>query len=196
MNKDAELKLFPGMKHFLYSKTSGLTQQEVAYVLQNIDVQELIRTVLNGHAEASLTRSPDSSAAQMNLRVSFTIPVDDPYRLLVQRMIVQLQDARITVDPQIKESRSIEFVVAPMTESDIDISRYLLLRNDLKISTPGEWFDEWDELEASGKIVPLMIYQSWNAARRQIQDLRVRENGMTEFSNCWLSVENTDSVIR
>jgi hypothetical protein len=192
MNQDPDLKLFPGGKHFLYLKSSGLTQQEVAYITQSLNVEELVRTVLNDHAEASLTRSSEASVAKTPLTIAFPVPMEDPYRLLVQRMIVQLEEAGITIDTATKQTRSIELGVVPITESDFDISRYLLLRNDLKISVTGEWFDEWDELEASGKIIPLMVHQSWIAARQQIQDLRVRGNGMTDFSNCWLLPQESE----
>lgn len=191
MKNDPELKVLPGPRNFLCLKTSNLSQQEVVFIVQNIDVEELAETVLNDHAEGLLTRSPGIPLIKLSSPVSFSMPLESPYRLLMERMIIQLQDAGLQVQPSsTQQNRSIELVVHPLSGGDFDVSRYLLLRNAWRSSKNKEWFEEWDELEATGKIVPLMIHQTSIAARKQIQNLQPRASGMPEFSNCWLLTQD------
>jgi hypothetical protein len=187
MKNDPELRIFSGPGNFLYLKTTNLTQQEAAFIVQNLDVKELALTVLNDHAEVLITQNSGSSLIKLTSPVSFVMPAETPYRLLIERMIVQLQDTGLQVQSSpAQQNRSIQLHVLPMTVSDFDVSRYLLLRNDWQISKDRDWFEEWDDLEATGKIVPLMIHRTTIAARKRIQSLQPRPTGLPEFANCWL----------
>jgi MarR-like DNA-binding transcriptional regulator SgrR of sgrS sRNA len=48
------------------------------------------------------------------------------------------------------------------------------------------WYDEWDKLESSEAIVPLLIHVSRVAVRKNIQDIRSRADGFPDFADCWI----------
>jgi GxxExxY protein len=119
--------------------------------------------------------------------------------IVLRRMGLQVQQqARILVhfegqvvgeyyaDLLVEDKVIVELKVASIEQSDLDLFRYQLLRSKFSGNLAGSWYEAWDELESSGKLVPLLIYTGRIAVRNDIVNLRVRPDGFPDFANCWI----------
>jgi hypothetical protein len=184
---DDQIDLIPGPEFYLYLKSENLSPEKVKDLTSVLDISEAARTVLNDHAEIFLTAKA-VRAANWKTPVYFKIPEEIPFRLVGERLKIQLENAGFVISTKAlpKNSPTLELAVWIMNESDTDVFRYRLLREEWNLSTDTTSFEEWDELEASGKIVPLLLYQSRVAVRKNLLDVRSGTGGMPDFSNAWI----------
>jgi hypothetical protein len=184
---DPELQIIPGARYFVYLLTSGFTQEEAAAFAQAAPVREAARTVLNDHAEILIGEK--GFLPVQKRRVHYILPQDEPYRLLAERMIVGWQEngyeQAASADPAIP---AVIVGVERVDENHEDAFKYLLLL-DLMKSGDRPWFEIWEEMEASGKLIPLLMHQSMIAARSNIIDLRVRPNGILDLASAWIRTQ-------
>lgn len=180
---DPEIALMPGLKYFLYFKSSGLSPAEIFEIISAINITELARTALNEHAEVIL---PVSNAEPSGDRFSFRFdfPAENPYRLMGERLELQLKDAGFTI-ANTAFDRNLTLAYAPFVHRNDDLFRYHLLIAESQTDSR-LWFERWNELQQSGRLVPLMIHVSRIAFRKNIQDLFTRPNGLPDLANCWL----------
>ena len=186
VSNDPDITVLPGPRYFLYLKSSGLTEEQMAQITASIDVKELSRTVLNDHVDI-LFSSPVLVTSTMRPAILFSYPSEDPYRLLGERIAIQLKGSGFPVSqtgaPNMPELR---LFASPIVESDLDLFRYHLLKARPGSDDPRPWYEQWDDLEGSGKLVPLLIHITRIAARKSLLDLQIRSNGMPDFANWWL----------
>lgn len=190
INQDPDLTLLNGPRFYIYLRTSNLTQPQAAALVSALNIPEMTKAVLNDHAEMLLPapENPDASTLS-GMTIQIKIPDDEPFHLLGERMMVQWNRAGITTTtkPGALESPAVELLALQMNTGDLDAFRYLLLREDKnRQSKDSAWFDDWDQLEADGKIIPLLLYTSRIAARKNIQNLAILPNGSPDFANCWI----------
>lgn len=190
ISKDPDLFLLNGSRSYVYLKTTGLSPSQATALASALNLPEMAKAALNDHVEnlrAPTTAEPHASALA-GVAIHVTIPDDEPFHLLGERMIVQWNRAGINASAarSTTESSEVELIVKQINESDLDVFRYLLLRADRSISGEHAWFDDWDELEADGKLIPLLIYTNRIAARKSIRNLKILPDGSPDFSNCWI----------
>ena len=189
VSRDPDIVLVPGPKYFVILKTDGLSPETAASVAAAIRVADLSRAVLNGHAEA-LLNSPASLPPTQGTRIHITYPEEPPYRLIGERIEVELREAGFEISAGGGGVSSIQLRVFPMRTASDDIARYLVLRNILqeakapfRANTP--WYEVWEQYEASGRILPLLMHTSTLAARQGIRNLQSGPQGLPDFSVVW-----------
>jgi len=190
LSKDPSLQILPGPKFFVYLKTRGISSQQIAQIVSVINVQELSLAVLNGHAEVLLSGSKSiDSLTPSRTPIFFHIPQQEPYRLIAERIKFDMQDAGFTFTGTVPAGQAplIEFSVHPVNEQDYDLFRYRLMREVWKTESLTSWYEKWDQMESAGIIVPLMVHQTYIAARKSIIGLKPKENGLPDFANCWMN---------
>jgi MarR-like DNA-binding transcriptional regulator SgrR of sgrS sRNA len=108
--------------------------------------------------------------------------------LIGERLLLQLKEAGVSAEKRSLPGNApvIELEFAQIQENDFDVFRYHLLKTQLKTRSTQSWFDEWDQLESSGKLVPLLIYKSRIAIRKNIQGIQIQPAGFPDFANCWI----------
>lgn len=181
---DPALRILPGPEFFIYLKTENMKEAEARLILSAINMEEIAGTVLNGHTVLLHHRpsSPEGWAGEA-IRIRFDFPLEKPYRLVAERLRLQLEEAGILSDPS-SELR-LELRVTPITEDDDDLIRYRILREDFRIAGNTTWFELWDELESTLQIIPLMIYRSQIAVPENLTDPARNPGGSPDFSTCW-----------
>jgi hypothetical protein len=187
VSTDPDLNLVDGPKFYVYLVTSGLTEAQVNKLMASIDAQELGKAVLNDHVSLEMTRHPESGAAKLP-SVLFSYPSESPYRLLAERLRIEWESAGISFLPPNTSAAgpSVRLSVRPVAENNMDLFRYRLLQDEFSPRNSVAWFDLWDQMESSGKLVPLLIHTSRLAVRKNIQDLRTDADGQPDFAGCWL----------
>ena len=179
INSDPELRIVPGSSFFVYLTTSGLKPDEISSLTSAIHIEEIAKAVLNDHAEILLSEQSSQPHLSGQHIMEIKIPEEDPYHLMAERFLLDWQEAGFV---QGKSEGRIEIAAQEMLESDQDLFRYWLLRNHFHINSPKPWFEVWDEMEASGQIIPLLIHQTRIAARKNIVNLNMRD-----LAVCWIS---------
>jgi hypothetical protein len=188
VSTDPDVVTAPATRTLLYLRTSGMDRDTARHVAAAIDAAEVSRAVLNGHAEILLARpataplgSPKTSA------MSFVFPDAEPYRLVGQRLRIQLQRAGFTISPDSTSpgTPAIE-LASTRVDQNIDLTRYQILRKSLKYGDSRSWQETWEQLLESGSIIPLLIHTSWIAYRKDIQELKSDAAGVPDFADCWL----------
>jgi hypothetical protein len=186
---DPEIRIQDGPRYYLYFKTSNLTAEEVFHLTGFIHLKEAAAAVLNDHLEILLGSIQGTEAdVSAQKHVSFFYPSEYPYRIIGERLSLQFKEAGIPVDSKHVPGNTptIELEYIPIQDSDFDAFRYHLLLNEFKTRSTQPWYEEWDQLESSGAIVPLLIHTSRIAIRKNIQDIRTRQDGFPDFANCWI----------
>jgi hypothetical protein len=183
ISSDPELNIIQGPSFYVYVSTSGLTSEEISKLNSGIHIQQIAHAVLNDHAEILMSEQNSQTAASRQYAVEFKTPEEDPYHLMAERFLLDWQEAGFV---QGKSEARIEIAAQEMLESDQDLFRYWLLRNRFHINGSKPWFEVWDEMEASGQIVPLLIHQTRIAARKTVVNLQERSGGMLDFANAWM----------
>jgi hypothetical protein len=189
IKNDPDIAMYPGPKTFLFLKISNLDPMEIADITRALDPQELAHSVLNDHAEILLTREITKGVPPVSPKAfSVVVPSENPYRLLGERLIVQLEEAGLNVSRNNPaESRRMELKAVQILENNFDLARYLLLRVEFPNAGGDQsWFEIWDEMEAQGKMISLLIHQTRIAAPKNLENLKAFGNGMPDFSNAWI----------
>jgi hypothetical protein len=186
INSDPELSIVQGPYFFVYIATSGLKPDEISSLTSALHIEEIARAVLNDHAEILLSEQNLQPHLNGQHIIEIKIPEEDPYHLMAERFLLDWQEAGFV---QGKSEERIEIAAQEMLESDQDLFRYWLLRQHFHINSSKPWFEVWDELEASGQIIPLLIHQTRIAARKNIVNLNVRSGGLLDFANSWMVPE-------
>jgi hypothetical protein len=186
INSDPELSIVQGPYFFVYIATSGLKPDEISSLTSALHIEEIARAVLNDHAEILLSEQNLQPHLNGQHIIEIKIPEEDPYHLMAERLLLDWQEAGFV---QGKSEERIEIAAQEMLESDQDLFRYWLLRQHFHINSSKPWFEVWDELEASGQIIPLLIHQTRIAARKNIVNLNVRSGGLLDFANAWMVPE-------
>ncbi|MCI0612765.1 hypothetical protein L0244_07230 [bacterium] len=186
INSDPELSIVQGPYFFVYIAASGLKPDEISNLTSAIHIEEIARAVLNDHAEILLSEQNSQPHLNGQHIIEIKIPEEDPYHLMAERFLLDWQEAGFV---QGKSEERIEIAAQEMLESDQDLFRYWLLRQHFHINSSKPWFEVWDELEASGQIIPLLVHQTRIAARKNIVNLNVRSGGLLDFANAWMVPE-------
>jgi hypothetical protein len=186
---DPELKIQNGPRSYLYLETRNLKPEQVLRLTGSLDVKQAAAGALNDHLEVEFSSDRTSQTnVSIPAKISFLYPSEFPYRLIGERLTLQFQEAGVSIDNKTPATNApvIELESAPMEGSDFDVFRYHLLKDRMRIQSDQAWFDEWDRLESSGVIVPLLIHISRVAVRKSIQDIGPRADGFPDFANCWI----------
>lgn len=190
VSRDPDIHLAPGPKYFVYLKTTGLSPEMAATVAAAIRISDLSRAVLNGHAEAMLN-SIAAAPPKPGTRIHMIYPEEPPYRLIGERIEVELREAGFDISPAGSGAATLQLQVFPVHTANDDIMKYLVLRKMLQepkavapsASTP--WYEIWDQYETSGRILPLLLHTSTLAVRQGIQNLRSGPAELPDFSVVW-----------
>jgi hypothetical protein len=190
ISADEQIQLLAGPEYFLFLKSENLTPEQMSPVTSALDLNEISRAVLNDHAQLYLEAQtiPDSPAEIPKDPIYLKIPEDLPYRLVGERLRIQLQNRGfvISTKPLPRSAPMLELLVRQVREPDTDLFRYRLLRDEFLSTGDAAWFEEWDQLHASSRLVPLMLYGSRIAVRKNLAGLRRGVDGMPDFSNAWI----------
>lgn len=186
ISTDEQIQIQPGPQYFLYLKSENMTAEQVLSLTRALDLVEISRAVLNEHVEIFLSQKADT--AVWKTPIYLKIPEETPFRLVGDRLRIQLENAGFVISTKAlpKNAPALELSVSSLNEPDLDVSRYRLLREDLRISSRTSSFEVWDDLESSGKIVPLLRYESRIAVRKNIIGVRKGPGGFPEFSEAWI----------
>ena len=159
-------------------------------VASALDLNEISRAVLNDHTELYLARPEASSVPPEIFKnpIYFKIPDDFPYRLIGERLKIQLQNRGFVISTKALQNNAptIELFVRQVREPDMDLFHYNLIRQEFQHNNESTSFEQWDQLQSSGQLVPLMLYASRIAARKNLAGLRRGPDGMLDFSNAWI----------
>jgi hypothetical protein len=191
ISSDEQIQILAGPDSFLYLKTENLTAGQMLNVTAAIDLREISRAVLNDHAVSYIepaNNKPNLAAEVPNHPIYLKIPNDFPYRLIGERLRIQLQNRGFVISTKglPKSYPAIELRVRQVREPDMELFRYNLLRQEFQPTVSSASFEEWDELQASGRLVSLMLYQSRIAVRKNLSGIRRRPDGLPDFSNAWM----------
>ncbi len=191
ISTDEQIQVKSGPRFFVYFKSEKITAEQMLPLTSALDLTEISRAVLNEHAEILLKQKAISTTNVWKSPVYLKIPEETPFRLVGDRIRIQLENAGFVFSPASTKALPqgapmLELVVAAINEPDLDLFRYRLFHKDTQGSAGTSWFEEWDDLEASGKIVPLMLYESRMAIRKNMIDVRVGMEGMPDFSEAWI----------
>lgn len=200
VSSDEQIKILSGPQYYVYLKTENLTPEQVSSVSYALDLHEISRAALNEHAQIYLEKKRMPGQTWKG-PVYLKIPEELPFRLLGDRIRVQLENAGFTLSAKApsKSEPVLEISVSSVREADPDLFRYRLLREEFQIPSQLSWFEVWDELEASGRIVPLLLYESRIAVRKNLIDVRSGSGGIPDFSNAWIlpdTVPRSSSTVR
>ncbi len=188
INSDSELNVVQGPSYFVYLITSGLQPEEIARLTLETSVGEIAKAVLNDHAEVMMAQqSSNHSGAQK--AVEFKVPDEDPYRLLGERLVLEWQELGFTAAASgASGNPKIEIAAQKVSEKDQDLFRYNLLRTKFHPRGSRPWFEIWDEMEASGKLVPVLIHTTRIAARKNVVNLGVNGDSL-DLADTWIIPE-------
>lgn len=186
ISSDPEIRIQDGLQYYLYLETSNLTAEQALFLVSRLNPEEAAGGVLNHHLETLLSAGGEQNVSQSS-NISFLYPSEYPFRIVGERFLLQWKEAGISVATSTSGNGAVvELKVASIEQADIDLFRYQLLKNKFSGNLAGLWYEAWDELESSGKLVPLLIYKSRIAVRNDIVNLRVRPDGFPDFANCWI----------
>ena len=187
ISSDPEIRIHDGPQYYLYLETSNLTAEQALSLVSRLNLEEAAGGVLNHHLETLLSAGGEQNVSPP-ANISFVYPSEYPFRIVGERFLLQWKEAGISVTNKSTAGNSVvvELKVASIEQSDLDLFRYQLLRSKFSGNLTGSWYEAWDELESSGKLVPLLIYTSRIAARNDIVNLRVRPDGFPDFASCWI----------
>jgi hypothetical protein len=185
---DPQIVTLPGPRFYVYLRTENLSPDQVLNLTSGLDLREISRTVLNDHAQIYLPQQEGVARKTWMTPVYLKVPEEAPFELLGNRLRIQLEKAGFVISTKAlpKNAPSIEIAAQPVREADLDFFRYRLMREQFQIYSDASWFEEWDEMEASGKIVPLMLYESRLAVRKNLIDVHAGPGGLPDFSDAWI----------
>jgi hypothetical protein len=187
ISADDQITIQHGPRFYLYLRSENLTAAQVSTITSYIHVNELSAAVLNDHAESFIPVKDAPHGTAWKTPIYFKIPPETPFRYIGERLKIQLENAGFVISlkalPQI--AASLELGVEPVQQNDSDLFRYRLLREKLASNGETSWFEEWDDLESAGSIVPLLLYEMKIALRKNIVDVN-SGGGMPDFSNAWI----------
>ena len=188
ISTDEQIRVQPGPQFFLYMKAENMTAEQALSLTTALDLTEISRAVLNEHAEIFLSQKADTNSAAWKSPIYLKIPEETPFRLVGDRLRIQLENAGFVISTKAlpKNAPTLELAMNAINEPDLDLFRYKLLRKDLQITGQASWFEVWDDLEAAGKIVPLLRYESRMAVRKNIVGVRNGPGGLPDFSEAWI----------
>lgn len=187
ISSDPEIRIQEGPKYYLYLETSNLKAEQALSLVSRLNLEEAAGAVLNHHLETLLSAGGEQNDL-LPTNISFLYPSEYPFRIVGDRLLLQWKEAGIAVGNKSTSGNGavVELKVASIEQPDLDLFRYQLLKSKFSGNMNGPWYEAWDELESSGKLVPLLIYTSRIAVRNEIVDLRVRPDGFPDFANCWI----------
>ncbi len=188
INADPELNIVAGPSFFVYLSTSGLRSDEIASLTSGIHIGEIARAVLNDHAEILLAQQNSQASHVAEKSVEFKIPEEDPYHLMGERFMLDWQEAGF-VQAKISVKSRVEIVAQEILEPDQDLFRYWLLRERFRPTGNKPWYEVWDEMEASGQIIPLLIHVTRIAARKNVVNLHVGPGSLLDLASTWMVPE-------
>jgi len=185
---DEQIKILPGPRFYLYLQSENITPEQMTSLTSHIQARELSSAVFNDHAELYLPEKNLPQAAVWTTPIYMKIPEGTPFRFIGDRLKVQLENAGFVISSGIlpQNSPTLELSVEQLNENDLDLFRYRLLKEKTPVAAETSWFEAWDGLEAEGKIVPLMLYETRVAVRKHFVDVRSGAGGMPDFSNAWI----------
>jgi hypothetical protein len=189
ISTDTELNVVEGPSYFIYLITSNMDSGKVLALTSQTRVGEIAKVVLNDHAEMMVAEQSSPTVSNSPTVVEFKIPEDDPYRLLGERLVLEWKDLGFT--PAVKgeaANSKVEIAALEVSEKNQDLFRYNLLRSRFNPSSQQPWFEIWDELEASGKLVPVLIHTTRIAARKNVMDLGVNGDSLN-LADTWIAPE-------
>ncbi|HSE42317.1 MAG TPA: hypothetical protein VLH08_16245 [Acidobacteriota bacterium] len=185
IQSDSELNVIDGPSFFVYLTTSNLKAEDVARLTSGTRIAEIAKVVLNDHAEILLSQPASSGIPASKTNVEFKVSQEDPYRLLGERLILEWQELGFTQGNG--TAAKIEVNAQEVIERDQDLFRYNILRTQFHVTGSKPWFEVWDEMESSGKIVPLLLHKTRIALRKNV--VNSRSNGNFDFANAWIIPE-------
>ena len=185
---DDQIIILNGQKYYLYLRSENLTAAQVSTLTSYIHSNELSAAVLNDHAELFLPAKDAPRGSAWKTPIALKIPQETPFRYVGERLRIQLENAGFVIASKAlpQNAPALELAVEPLQEEDMDLFRYHLMREKLSPGGDTSWFEEWDELESAGAIVPLMLYQTRIAVRKNIVDVHSGPGGIPDFSNAWI----------
>jgi hypothetical protein len=189
ISTDTELNVVEGPSYFVYLITSNMDSEKVLTLISKTRIGEIAKVVLNDHAELILTQQSSPNVLASPIVIEFQIPEEDPYRLLGERLVLEWKDLGFT--PAVKAGSAnskIEIVAQEVSEKNQDLFRYNLLRSRFNPSGNQPWFETWDEMETSGKLVPVLIHTTRIAARKNVVDLGVNGDSL-DLADTWIVPE-------
>jgi hypothetical protein len=185
IRSDSELNVIDGPSFFVYLTTWNLKAEDVARLTSGTRIAEIAKVVLNDHAEILLSQPVSSGIPASKTNVEFKVSQEDPYRLLGERLILEWQELGFTQGNG--TPAKIEVNAQEVIERDQDLFRYDILRTQFHVTGSKPWFEVWDEMESSGKIVPLLFHKTRIALRKNV--VNSRSNGNFDFANAWIIPE-------
>jgi hypothetical protein len=185
---DEQITILHGPRFYLYLRSENLTPAQVSTITSFIHANEISAAVLNEHTELFLPVKDAPHGTVWKTPVYFKIPQETPFRYIGERLKIQLENAGFLISMKAlpQNAPTLELAVEPVQENDPDLFRYRLLREKLASNGETSWFEEWDDLESAGTIVPLMLYETQIALRKNIVDVNAGSGGMPDFSNAWI----------
>jgi hypothetical protein len=180
VSADEQIMILHGPRFYLYLRSENLTPAQVSTITSFIHSNEISAAVLNEHTELFLPAKDASHGTVWKTPLYFKIPQETPFRYIGERLKIQLENAGFIISVKGLPQN------APIQENDPDLFRYRLMREKLGSNGETSWFEEWDDLESAGKIVPLMLYETQIALRKNILDVNPGSGGMPDFSNAWI----------
>jgi len=180
---DPQCTLIYGPKYVLYLRMEGFSPEQLSQLMNAINLKELSRAVLNDHVEI-LMASSSNNGQQQKIQAVFQNVPDGPYRLLGDRLKLQLEESGFEFSEK-SAQRSIRLLAQPV-HGNFDLTAYQIIRSNFPDQTNGVWKDSWDRLRSSGKLLPLLIHTTRVAVRTKIIDLKTRADGRLNFADCWI----------
>ena len=184
VSRDPDLVLLPGPKYYVFIRTDGLSASSALSLGPALRIQEIAKAALNGHADVLLNVVP-AAPIKPGVRVTLQVPQENPYKLLGERILVQWKDAGIDATPATSGATA-QLIAFPVRSANDDVLRYQILRTHYPISDSRPWHEVWDELEATGRVIPLLLHRGTLAMRPIVRDLRTGVGGLPVFADAWI----------
>jgi hypothetical protein len=185
LSQDPDLWITEGPSYLIFLNIAGILHKHTPAIQKAVRAAELSRSALNDHAEILLPADERESAVVPDVALAVGIPEDAPFRLMGERLLIQLKEAGFKVVPLNQEtSASIRLIAVQVREADMDLFYYRLLKEQLHVQSEDSWFEEWDRRLAVGEIIPLFLYHSRIAVRKNLKPSSF-VSGRPDFSNFW-----------
>ncbi len=130
ISSDPQIKILPGPQYFLYFTTQNLSPEQITNLTSVINAQEISQSALNGHAEIFLP-AKEPIVPGSRFPVVVVIPSESPFRLVGERVRVQLATAGFTLNSTSMPAGApvMKLIAEPVKDENMDLVRYQTLKN-------------------------------------------------------------------